>query len=123
MVLSRIEVNKLFSCLEGVCKLMAQIIYGGGLRLTECLMLRVKDVDYERNCLTIRSGKGNKDRIDNANGVFLPVAGKEWGWFWVFPSHRLSIDPATAVNRANRESQAFSLQARKGGGIPLGQSE
>ncbi len=90
---------------------MAQIIYGGGLRLTECLMLRVKDVDYNRNCLTIRSGKGNKDRqtlfpeklkepilmhfnsirriydrdrIDNANGVFLPGTGKEWGWFWVF---------------------------------------
>ena len=134
VVLSRMEVDKLFSCLEGVCKLMAQIIYGGGLRLTECLMLRVKDVDYDRNCLTIRSGKGNKDRqtlfpekleepilmhynrirkiydrdrIDNANGVFLPGAlerkypgaGKEWGWFWVFPSHRLSIEPATAIVR------------------------
>jgi integrase len=41
---------------------MAEIICGGGLRLQECLQLRVKDVDFERGCLTIRSGKGAKDR-------------------------------------------------------------
>ena len=41
---------------------MAGIIYGGGLCLQECLMLRVKDIDYERNCITILSAKGDKDR-------------------------------------------------------------
>jgi len=40
---------------------MAGIIYGGGLRLQECSQLRVKDVDFERGYLTIRSGKGDKD--------------------------------------------------------------
>lgn len=41
---------------------MASLIYGGGLRLQECLSLRIKDIDFLRNCLSIRAGKGNKDR-------------------------------------------------------------
>jgi len=41
---------------------MAAIIYGGGLRLSECLKLRIKDIDFKNDILTIRSGKGDKDR-------------------------------------------------------------
>jgi integron integrase len=61
-VLSRDEVSAILSQLHGVYSLIATIIYGGGLRLNECLSLRVKDVDFSRNCLTIRGGKGDKDR-------------------------------------------------------------
>ena len=42
---------------------MCKLIYGCGLRLKECLNLRVKDIDFNQNCLTIRSGKGDKDRL------------------------------------------------------------
>ena len=41
---------------------MVEIIYGGGLRLSECLKLRIKDIDFQNYILTIRSGKGDKDR-------------------------------------------------------------
>jgi integron integrase len=62
VVLSRDEVKKLFSFLDGPYLLMAQLMYGCGLRLTECLRLRIKDVDFENDLLMVRSGKGEKDR-------------------------------------------------------------
>ncbi len=43
--------------------LMASLLYGSGLRLMECVRLRIKDIDFEMNQITVRSGKGNKDRI------------------------------------------------------------
>ncbi len=48
--------------LDGIYKLMAKIIYGGGLRLAECIRLRIQDIDFERCVITVRSGKGDKDR-------------------------------------------------------------
>jgi integron integrase len=62
-VLSRAECGKLFGELEGTTRLMAELTYGAGLRLTEMLRLRVKDVDLERLQLAVRAGKGNKDRL------------------------------------------------------------
>jgi integron integrase len=62
VVLSVNEVRRVLSCLSGTEKLIGTTIYGAGLRLEECLSLRVKDIDFERGCLTIRAGKGNKDR-------------------------------------------------------------
>jgi integron integrase len=61
-VLSRDEVKRLLSFLNGPYLLMAQLMYGCGLRLTECLRLRIKDVDFENDLLMVRSGKGEKDR-------------------------------------------------------------
>ena len=61
-VLSRDEVKKLLSFLDGQYLLMAQLMYGCGLRLMECLHLRIKDVDFENDLLMVRSGKGEKDR-------------------------------------------------------------
>ncbi|WP_054029595.1 phage integrase N-terminal SAM-like domain-containing protein [Desulfatitalea tepidiphila] len=61
-VLSRDEVSLLFDKLYGTTLLMAKIIYGGGLRRDECVRLRVQDLDFERNTLTIRAAKGDKDR-------------------------------------------------------------
>lgn len=61
-VLSRDEVRSLLSNLDGVYLLMAQLMYGCGLRLMECLRLRIKDVDLGNDLLMVRSGKGEKDR-------------------------------------------------------------
>jgi integron integrase len=128
VVLTVAEVRRIVSQLKGTDALMAKVIYGAGLRLEECLSLRVKDIDFERLCLTIRAGKGNKDsetvlpdslagplkehlaevrkkfladKSGNPGGVWLPEAiarkmpnaSREWPWFWVFPSAKLSIEP------------------------------
>ena len=63
VVLTRDEVRALLAQLEGAAWLMASLLYGSGLRLTECLRLRVLDVDFERGELTVRAGKGDKDRV------------------------------------------------------------
>ena len=62
VVLTREEIARVLSRLPGCHRLMAGIIYGGGLRLQECLELRVKDVDCLQNRMTVRAGKGDKDR-------------------------------------------------------------
>lgn len=62
-VLSREECGRLFRELPGTSRQMAELMYGAGLRLSELLRLRVKDVDLERLQLAVRAGKGNKDRL------------------------------------------------------------
>jgi len=62
IVLSREEVAALLSEMSGVTWLMASLLYGSGLRLMECLRLRVQDVDFLRREITVRHGKGGKDR-------------------------------------------------------------
>ncbi len=63
VVLSRDECQRLFSALDGTLQLMAELMYGSGLRLTELLGLRIKDIDLERQQLVVRGGKGDKDRV------------------------------------------------------------
>lgn len=62
VVLSRTEVERLLTMIDGEVWLMAALLYGSGMRLMECMRLRVKDVDFERRQITIRDGKGAKDR-------------------------------------------------------------
>ncbi len=62
VVLTKQEIMCIFKHLNPTARLMAQIIYGGGLRLNECLKLRVKDIDFQNQIIWVRSGKGNKDR-------------------------------------------------------------
>ena len=62
-VLSRADVGRVLAEMHGVPKLMAQLLYGAGLRLQECCQLRVKDIDLERGELRVRRGKGNRDRV------------------------------------------------------------
>lgn len=62
VVLSIDEVRILLSMMTGIHKLMAQLMYGGGLRLMELVRLRVQDIDFGQNLLVVRSGKGDKDR-------------------------------------------------------------
>ena len=72
VVLTAKEVERISSEMSGINKLMARLIYGCGLRLQECLQLRIKDVDFEQSLVIIRSGKGDKDRR-----TVLPDAVKE----------------------------------------------
>ncbi|MFQ5780536.1 MAG: integron integrase, partial [Nitrospiria bacterium] len=63
VVLTRNEVNRLLKQMTGTYGLMAGLLYGGGLRLMECVRLRVKDLDFEQSRIVVRDGKGKKDRI------------------------------------------------------------
>jgi integron integrase len=72
VVFSKREVEHILLRLEGTKWLMASLIYGAGLRLMECLRLRVKDVDFEYNQVVVRDGKGQKDRVS-----MLPISLKE----------------------------------------------
>lgn len=62
VVLSRAEVERLLTMIDGEVWLMAALLYGSGIRLMECMRLRVKDIDFERRQITVRDGKGAKDR-------------------------------------------------------------
>jgi integron integrase len=61
-VLSKEEVHRLLASMDGRSWLLASLLYGTGMRLMECLRLRVKDVDFARGEITVRNGKGGKDR-------------------------------------------------------------
>jgi integron integrase len=133
-VLTRGEVQRLLARLDGSRWLMASLLYGAGLRLRECLKLRVKDVDFEYRQIVVRDGKGAKDRVTMLPGAVIeqlkahlvhvkalhvrdvahgygdvelpdalarkyPRAQYEWGWKFIFPSHKLSTDPRTGVIR------------------------
>jgi len=133
-VLSKDEVARLLSGMQGLHQLMAKLLYGCGLRLMECIRLRVKDIDFEQFQIIVREGKGEKDRAtmlpfslvhplkeqiayvrklherDLSQGygsVELPFAlirkypnaDKEFGWQYIFPSDRLSIDPRSGIIR------------------------
>ncbi|MFP7723824.1 integron integrase [Lysobacter sp. A3-1-A15] len=62
VVLTRAEVDRMLALLDGQLWLMAALLYGTGMRLMECVRLRVKDVDFGRSEITVRNGKGGKDR-------------------------------------------------------------
>jgi integron integrase len=155
VVLTRDEVRALLAQMEGTTWLMAALVYGGGLRLLECLRLRVKDVDFQYRQLVIRDAKGQKDRItllpqnlfeplrnhfarvralhesdlrEGLGGVHLPfalaqkypTAERDWGWQYVFPSARRSIDPRSGVERRHHAPEdslqrAFRQAVRRAG--------
>lgn len=134
VVLTEDEVRSVLASLEGVGWLAAALLYGAGLRLMECMRLRVQDIDFKRREILVRDGKGFKDRVtmlpakaaaslqkhlevvrlmhqqDLAEGfgeVYLPYAlerkypnaGKSWGWQYVFPAARRSLDPRSGKMR------------------------
>lgn len=72
VVFTKQEVTAVLKNLSGSAYLAAALMYGAGLRLMECLRLRVKDLDFSRNEITVREGKGDKDRI-----TMFPAAVKE----------------------------------------------
>src|SRR5665213_78490 len=69
VVLTRLEVQALLASMQGTHALMAKLMYGTGMRLMECLGLRVKDIELARHEVMVRQGKGGKDRV-----TMLPVS-------------------------------------------------
>ncbi len=63
VVLTLEEVKQVLNRTNGVAGLVIRLIYSSGLRLSEALRLRIQDINLENNSITVRSGKGNKDRI------------------------------------------------------------
>ncbi|RYD27487.1 MAG: integron integrase, partial [Verrucomicrobiaceae bacterium] len=78
VVLAVGEVLALLGCLEGNAKLAAQIQYGAGLRLKEVVSLRVKDVDRERGQVTVRAGKGDRDRVSILPARVIGELDRRW---------------------------------------------
>jgi integron integrase len=152
VVLSMPETAALLGAMQGTTWLMAALIYGGGLRVSECCQLRIKDVDFDQGLIFVRGGKGAKDRstllaelgrdelrahlqraearyrADRASGlagVWLPDAlerkypnaGRELGWFWVFPSHTLSTDPRAGIVRRHHLSDSVIQKAVKAAAV------
>ena len=68
-ILSQEEVAKILGEMKGIDKLIVQLLYGSGLRLHEALSLRIKDIDFNNACISIRMAKGGKDRV-----VTLPTS-------------------------------------------------
>lgn len=73
VVLSEAEIRAILRALDDPIRLCAAIMYGSGLRLLECLHLRIKDVDRDRHEITVRSGKGDKDRRTPLADLCLPL--------------------------------------------------
>ena len=71
-VLTKEEVLKVIGFLSGRQQLMAKLLYGSGLRLMECVRLRVKDLDFAQRQIIVRDGKGTKDRVTMLPGVLIP---------------------------------------------------
>ena len=155
VVLTQGEVSAVLSNLEGIHWLASCLLYGSGLRLMECIRLRVKDVDFGRLSITVRHGKGGKDRVvtlarelvvplqrhlesvkmtherDIAEGygqVYMPYAlerkypsaATSWGWQYVFPATRRSVDPRSNVVRRHHMDEttvqrAVKIAVRKAG--------
>jgi integron integrase len=76
MVLSREEARRLLAAAGGVEKLVLTLLYGGGLRLLEALRLRVQDLDFDRHEITVRSGKGDRDRRTMLPGSAVEPLGR-----------------------------------------------
>lgn len=148
VVLSAEETASVLSGLSGLHRLMGDMLYGTGMRIVELIRLRVKDVDFNRRMITVRDGKGQKDRIailpselvpelkahlegcrsvheqDLANGtgtVHLPFAlarkypnaNKEWGWKYLFPAHKLSVDPRSGITQRHHIYESVLQKALK----------
>jgi len=148
VVLTKDEVHRLFQHLHGPHRLMAGLLYGSGLRLMECIRLRVKDIDFGYANIVVRDGKGAKDRITmlpinlaqalerhlqgvkvqheedleaGLGKVYLPTAlerkypnaDREWGWQYVFPSSRISLDPRSQTKRRHHVEEGALQSAVK----------
>jgi len=72
VVLTQDEVKQVITLLEGIPQLFVKLLYGSGLRISEASRLRIQDVDYDYKQITVRSGKGNKDRVTTFSSQLTP---------------------------------------------------
>ena len=73
VVLDQTEVMQIIKLMNGVPQLIVKLLYGSGLRITEAVRLRVQDIDFDYKQITVRSGKGNKDRVTTFSGHLQPL--------------------------------------------------
>lgn len=134
VVLTKEEVKNVLCRLHGVYYIIGNFLYGGGLRLMECLRLRVKDIDFENRTIILRDTKSDRDRVTvlpisiveylqlhlkriklqheedisiGRGSVELPYALSrkypnaeyEWGWQYIFPASKFSVDPRSGIVR------------------------
>jgi integron integrase len=148
VVLTKTETMRLLTCMNGTPALVANLLYGTGMRLMEGLSLRVRDIDFDGMAILVRDGKGAKDRVtmlpvsliptlrehlkrrrvmyevdlaaDHAN-VWLPEGLvqqrpetiHEWGWQFVFPSSKLSVDPVYGAFRNHQDPKMIQRHVAK----------
>ena len=72
VVLTHEEVRRVIACMSGVHQLMAKLLYGAGLRLMECVRLRVQDLDFHYQTILVRDGKGAQDRVTMLPDSIIP---------------------------------------------------
>jgi len=72
VVFTKDEVKRILTLISGEKQLMATLLYSSGLRLAECLRLRVKDIEFNQNYITVRDGKGEKDRVTILSEKIIP---------------------------------------------------
>ncbi|MFO8009451.1 MAG: integron integrase [Dehalococcoidia bacterium] len=72
-VLTRKEVSRMIAHIDGTSQLIVKLLYGSGLRIMEAVRLRVKDIDYDMKQITVRSGKGSKDRYTTFPPSIVPL--------------------------------------------------
>lgn len=149
------EAHRVIAAVDPDHVLLVKLLYGAGLRLMECLRLRVKDLEFHRRQVIVRDGKGGKDRVtilpesliddlrlqlrrakvlhesdlrDGFGEVSLPYAlarkypraGFEWGWQFVFPSARRSIDPVSGKERRHHVHHSALQKAVRGAVLRAG---
>ncbi|MBX2997609.1 MAG: integron integrase [Caldilineaceae bacterium] len=147
VVLTKAEVHRVLQQItDPTFRLQAKLLYGTGMRLLECLRLRVKDVDFGQHLIVVRDTKGNEDRVTllpeqlesilqehlthvkslhqsdleaGYGAVYLPYAlerkypnaSREWGWQYVFPASKLSVDPRSGVTRRHHADDSTLQRA------------
>ena len=77
---NRDELGRIFAGLKGQCKLMAGLMYGGGLRVEECCKLRVQDIDLAALTIRVLNGKGDKTRLTLLPGMLAPALRRHLAW-------------------------------------------
>lgn len=146
VVFTPTEAKNVLAQMKGVNKLMASLLYGTGMRLMECVRLRIKDVDFGNNRIIIRDAKGHKDRItvlpeklieplklqikkvkilhqqdlaDENGTVYLPnalaekypSAPKSFGWQYLFPASKISVDPRSGKTHRHHANESVLQKA------------
>ena len=136
VVLSRDEVTALLARLDGIAWIVGTMLYGSGMRLLECLRLRVKDVDFSRAIVTVREGKGDRDRrtmlpavvsqplrdhIEQVRAQHVADLAEGFGSVWLPHALSESIPVRRQSGRGNtsfrRQSAASIHEAERSAGI------